>query len=561
MKGKRSQITMFVILGLIIFILLIIILAVKEAARPKTNTLEGVLNELKTGSIKNHITDCVKQLTADAVQSIGFNGGVIYDFEGGTIPFRAQEHGRDYLNFTYENKTYFVSYALKKNKACPVIDYSIPAYPHPSVALDQLVSTYNTEGCRFLSSYDGFFGESRLNKLCYSAKESSCEPFAKGDQLGLTIQRQIEDYIASRLGRCVNFSAFARNMEADIREESEPVVDLVMRDSELIINVQYPVTIAFEGGEPVTRITEYQTSMNLALARTYNFLYDILRRDAQRYDFDLLKEYVASEYWREGLSVIKMRDKNHDASLPARHDNIIQVIDRESVVNRKPLTIRAAVENRRPVLASISNQTLDLDDDIYVVKIPLQGYDPDDLGITYYVSSYFSPRVAEDDGRLEQQYQVMLELHVSRYDYGMHNITLLVLDDSGLFDYQLFWVNITDRGFDRQPTDSCVADCSENSSIPDCDEWCFLAGNPCFSECQRKFCTLSEDAECYNCVSNIYYSEAPGPITCSALGESACVDAMPGCFWVVENQSSQFRGSCYDVNELSQANPPAYIIT
>jgi len=95
MMRKKSQITLFVMLGLVLLIIFIILMFIKENLEPKRYGLEEILDELETGKIKNHITNCITDVSMDGLEMLGANGGFIYDFQGGQIPFRSLNLGGD----------------------------------------------------------------------------------------------------------------------------------------------------------------------------------------------------------------------------------------------------------------------------------------------------------------------------------------------------------------------------------------------------------------------------------------------------------------------------------
>ncbi len=506
-KTKKAQITTFVIIGLVLLIVFIIFLALRRTAKPETQRIQEILNELETGSIKNHITNCVVQIAMDGIERIGANGGVIYDSEGGKIPFNDKVLGENYLNYTYLNQPFFVAYALRENTLYNKIVYEAPGYPYPDTPLDGLNSIYNSD-CLYnpsCSAYDGFYGQNVMSKLCYLAHESGCEGFATGIEIGLTIQRQLEDYVATKLPMCVDFSAFTSRMPADVRVEEElgveakPVVEANIHESEVVFLVKYPIRISFENQEPVTKVLNYQTTLKVRLGLMYNFLHNALLRDSKLIEFNINNEYILSSYYSDGLELSKINNPCTTCPLPYIYDDIIEVRDTKSLVKGKSFLFRVAVMNRKPALDLIDDVSLDVSD-----NIQLKAFDPDDSDVTYmFLSQEPGGCWQEEDYEIQiNPDTVFLSLHIDEIDVGNHNMGILVLDDSGLFDYQKFWINKIGL-----PAASTL------------DTTCLL-------------------------------------IDCSSQYGTDCIDKMPNCFWV-RNASGE---ACYDVNSLDTITHPAYII-
>lgn len=598
---------MFVIFGLILLIIFIILMAIRKMAEPKINPLRGVLNELETGKIKSHVTACIKETAENGIEKIGANGGVIYYFEGGTIRFNELVLGQDYINYTYLDDPYFVSYALKKNSLCNMISYDIPDYPRVSTPLDQISVIYNNNCmyASFYSAYDGFYGENVMNKLCYVARESACEGFAKGRDLGLTIQKQLEDYVANKLPLCVNFSAFAEREYVNITVVRDPTVEANIHNSEVVFIVQYPLKITFENQEPVTRIFDYEATLKVRLGLIYNFLYDLLSTDSQDITFDINTAFISSPYWRQGIELRRVEDAYFNTCpsvtcfAPYDYDDILEITDRKSLVNGKPFLFRGVVENRKPALDLLSVEyTFDLKN-TNVVEITFRGYDPDDTGVTYHFLSQ-GPGAGwrENDAQILQWLQDgLLKISIGNRDYskGGHDVAILVTDDNGLYDYQWFKIKIIDTRTNRPPQDDCIRHCiyhacthytsggqcdvcvgrgmpppvdecplssmePKQNPYKDCIKWCWLANNVCWDVCHGGFGEYG--TTCGRCGRPIMHSGDPEKhVDCSQKSSPAqCNVHYPDCFWVRHQVDYAYAEECLNDTLLHTPEAPAYII-
>lgn len=619
-KPCKAQITLFFILGLIILIIIALLFMLKSSLEPKQTGIKTILHELEVGRVKNYVVDCISDLSKDAIREVGANGGFIYDFQGGAIPFEQRRLGEHYLNYTFLGRTYFVNYGLKKNSACDVINYSSEGYPYPGASFRELVSLYqNSEPCMYGSEssiYDGFFGQNVMAKLCYVTRETGCEGFGKGNYLGLTIQKQIEDYVTARLPGCVNFSAFAERMGVvDITPEAPPSVLVDIHPSQIIVVVNYPVKIIFENQDPIIQVLKYQAVLNNRFGGLYNFAYHVLSRDSQGIDWDVKRYYVSSHYWLPGFRLSKIINPCSECPFPYNLDSIIEFSDAQSLINGRPLIFRVAIENRRPAIDFIPNQSFDISEGR--ISIPFVAYDPDDEPLRYYFLSFspgrngliecsgdepFSPssdslltgvagsHLGGAKGWCEKDQRILNSLPysliwapINDFDVGKHEVALLAIDESGLFDYQAFMINIT-----RERNEPLLQACYQACQVPDlgmglndeeCQEICLITANDCVEYCHGYFYRYYEssndpaeplriivDDNCKACVDDILRSPPRySHNDCSFYSnKEECISNMPDCFWVLENKTiadgSQWSEKCFNDYELGSINQPAYII-
>jgi len=570
-------------MGLILLIIFVLLFTIRKKVE-NANSLpdsQKIISEMQAGSLKDHITNCILKTGSEAIEKLGVNGGFIYDFEGGKIPFYNLNSRTDYLNYSYGSETYFVAYGLNKNGYCPQISYAIPDYPRQNTSFSELPGFYNSNtACAFNhlgSDYDGFFGQINLTKLCYSAKDSGCERFAKGSVLGLSFQKQIEDYLITKLPICVNFSIFSQKLTAEVVAEAPPSAEVNIHDSEVLFFVNYPVKVTFENSEPISVIVDYQARLPARLGAVYNFVFNTLSSDAQRIDFNAQTQYVSSSFWKSGMKLKQIKAPCSDCDLPEKNNGIIEVADENSIINGHPFALRFAVQDRRPAIDFIPDQTIDVHG-TQLFSIPIDAYDPDDYGLHYYFMSEGVgsgwKESAPDYGSIQDslQNEKKLVIPLSNADYGIHPIGVLVVDDvSGFFDYQWFNLTVEDSAATGIPTPNCVPDCSSDG-IVNCYDWCNIAANTCQgspANCLSDY--LPALPSCVDCVQGILNSSMPEPhvdceSTSPSLSKQDCINNMPDCFWVREvsqdsDGNSLVNERCVNDYNLNNAQDSAYIIT
>jgi len=573
-EKKRAQISLFVIVGLVLLIVvvLMIFLARKADTTLGDDAAEKIAYELQAGALKDHVLSCINHVASDGLEKLGENGGLIYDFDGGKIPFKSLVMGENYLDYDFQGRKYFVAYGLRENHYCPKITYMIQEYPISNVPFSQFNSEYNREKECLLnhpsSDYDGFFGAVNLTKLCYSARSSGCEVFAKGNILGFTIQKQLEDYVSIHLPLCVNFSAFSGKMKAEIIQDAPPSAEVEIHDSETLFFVRYPIRIVFENQAPVSLIVDYQSRLDVRLGALYNFIYSSLSADSKNIKFNPATQYVTLPYWKQGLSMTRTKDACKDCTLPYSKDDILEFTDAKSLVNGHPLIFRTAVQDRRPALDLIPSQTVSWNIP-NGLQISINAFDPDDSALTYHFMSEGLDGWYENSDSFQRIQQDLndvpsiLDLPIGPWDAGKHNVGILVIDDSGLFDYQPFTIEVTAQPAYRD--DKCVSNCTSDNELPDyCESWCTISKNQCSARdavCLGNWWNefpSNPRLDCKECVKNVMDSYEREPhINCGTLSSYASCSQPQyesDCFWVNESVSASpliFEERCVNDHEIS----------
>jgi len=195
---------------------------------------------------------------------------------------------------------------------------------------------------------------------------------------------------------------------------------------------------------------------------------------------------------------------------------------------------------------------------------------------------------------------------ISKYDSGTHEVGILVMDDSGLYDYQTFKIDVIDSSTNNPPDENCTYDCIVFGCSGYAQPWCTSCDNatqwqsgepydehydcPPFSnlmlqapahDCENAWCTTSANQcrgecvggsfaspynvyrdPCWDCVYPIVHSgDSDSHTNCfSILNKDQCLSHMPDCFWVKEKISNSFVESCYNDTSLNSTARPAYIL-
>jgi len=599
---RKGQITLIVIVGLMILIVFFFFFSLKKSipGEKETRNPNQLLYELESGLVKDHVTSCIYKVSSDGLERLGANGGFIYSFDGGTVPVDGvdlvpgMKEGVDFVNYTLGGRRFLVAYGLRENAFCPAINYSTPGYPYVHTSLASLPVIYSSlESCAYnhsASDYDGFFGQVSLPKLCSFIGDSGCEVFAKGEIVGLTMQKQLEDFVQKKVPLCLNFSEFEEQFGAELFQDGNIVVKVSVRDSDVQVAMQYPFKAVYENGETLSKVVEYQSVLKVRLGLIYKFIYSVLSFEARDPYYDLGLKATASPFFASGFEFKKLNNFCASCPLPHRYADLFEVFDSKSILNGKPFIFRTVIQDRRPVLEFVADRAYDLtinlppEEQVTEALIPLVAVDPDDTPIThYFISEGYGDGWREplgidkpDDHFFENETKLSNDVLVSlrlvplfsRSDFGNHTVGVLIVDESGFFDYQWFKIRISDSDFVAPYSDVCFDDCSSSGVGEDCGYMCWISANHCQSICKSDYFSRyvpgSEERDlCSACLYRIYHAEMPeAHVTCAdILSEPACVSEMPDCFWILENVSDPFiyEGRCVDDRRLSEVSRSALI--
>ena len=196
-KSLKSQVTMLMIVGLVLFIVVSLILYLSKSAVKKQSqqNIKGIQETaIDTYSIKEFVAKCLDKLAKDAVVLLGRQGGYIYISQGGTlVDYQDTDEGLFFVNYNNLNVAYNVvppALAIEPSLYSP-FPYSseIPEYPWRT--LPYRTATSNAE------VFEGFFGINHIPPLNSSGGPNS-------------IQVQIESFIDNNIASCLDFNIFEK---------------------------------------------------------------------------------------------------------------------------------------------------------------------------------------------------------------------------------------------------------------------------------------------------------------------------------------------------------------
>ena len=143
MKSKKSQITFFIIIGLVLLIIIGLIYyllnyIVESKVRSEAEESQNIGTEFQ--AINDFITTCLNQVTKNGLITLGKQGGILYQNQGGLqFDLDTFPEGGLYVKYNFEQE-YNVPYRIKPSYTL------VPEYPKPCDAdpnCEFLLDTHN----------------------------------------------------------------------------------------------------------------------------------------------------------------------------------------------------------------------------------------------------------------------------------------------------------------------------------------------------------------------------------------------------------------------------------
>jgi hypothetical protein len=247
MKYKKTQITIFIILGIVIVVIVSLVYTATTSTRKSATKTELKKSEearLETQPIKTFIENCVSMILKDGLELIGQQGGRLTRVQGGTLA----RFGN------IDNASYSI----------------YPPNPY-------LEDPYEL----------GLYGDDNLPHLTREGSQS--------------IQLQLERYITNRLDEC-DFSTF--EAQALTITKGTPDIDVTIAKDDVDVRLNYPLDIESASTGAETRISEFSISQRVRLGRIYEFAAYLVRLDTIDISFDI----ADPANFRDGMSIAVERN-------------------------------------------------------------------------------------------------------------------------------------------------------------------------------------------------------------------------------------------------------------
>ena len=327
MNKQKSQVTMLMIIGLVLFIIVsLTFYLTRYSIKKQTIQNIKITNEAAdTKPIKELVEKCLDKLAKDAVVLLGRQGGYIYKSQGGTlIDYPNDDEGRFFIKYNNLNVAYNII-ALPRDFSVDKYSSDIPEYPWHTFP-------YQTETSNEREKvFDGIFGLSNLPAFDASEGPNS-------------IQTQIESYVDKNIARCADFSAF-ENIYSIVMNSSK--TNVIIGTSDITVKSSIPIKIADISTNKFTELSDFSTNLNVRLRGMYYFAKDLIHNDIKNIQFNINNPRNN----KDSFYVSSIKDANQQ-----NNDDLIIITDQNSLIYGKPFEYIFSRKNRAPVLYYIKNK-------------------------------------------------------------------------------------------------------------------------------------------------------------------------------------------------------------
>jgi hypothetical protein len=212
---KRSQVTIFIIIGIVILFSVAIIMYIQA------KTKEPPITPVKKDPVQMYVEQCMKDVTLDALQSIGMQAG--------------------YINLTGAD----TSRALFDPFNSPML----------ATAGNNLLVPY------WLYQDGSGFDQSEMPAL------------AKAYDGDYSIQWQLEDYIGKNVRKCVNGFDVFRPQGIDVIERGTMKTDVIISEASVNVRLTYPLDVTEKDGS--SRRADFFVEVPVRLGQVYRLANEI----------------------------------------------------------------------------------------------------------------------------------------------------------------------------------------------------------------------------------------------------------------------------------------------
>ena len=360
-NSLKSQVTMLMIVGLVIFIIISLVLYLSKSAIKKqsqNNIKQTHETAIETQPIKDFVTKCLDKLAKDAIVLLGKQGGYIYSSQGGTlVDYSDTDEGLFFVKHDNLNVAYDI---LPPKLASTPYPYSSEIPDYPWQTFPYRTATSNAE------IFDGFFGISNIPPLNSSEGPNS-------------MQVQIEAFIDNNIASCVDLKVFEKQGFDIVMQLSKTSVTIGSGDVSVASKI--PITITNSQTKEFAEIEDFSTNVDIRLRDAYYFVKELIQNDIKNIKFN--------------INDAKNNKDNLNINLIINtfsNDDLIIVTDEKSLINGKPLEYIFARRNRAPALYYIRKNSLEFPQG-YIINmsslIPnqnLKAEDPDEDNLTFTIT-------------------------------------------------------------------------------------------------------------------------------------------------------------------------------
>lgn len=410
---KKSQVTVFVIIGMIVVAVFGVVYYLSSLTEDIKKDIRIVDDLLATGSVQKYFNSCLNVVLTTGVNTISKQGGFIFkDQPGATIDWEIPYEVYNQTRVAYQ---IFLPPSQVDN---------VPGYPcykqSPHICSSENYCCYD----RTSRTIFGRRGDVKPDLCKNNSRGYNC---VKGKNTRHSIQEQLESYISENIRACLNLTQLKERFGYDfvITNASS---DVLISDNEIRAVLNMPLTVVLSDGRPVLRKTEFSQTILSKLKQLYQNAEFLMAKDMKDAGFDISNQ----KFTDIKVSVVRNVNKQNDS-----------LIILSTLAGEKFQFLR---KNRPPALSNIGDITVKAGDRIRIVPT---AFDPDEEKINYMYESdnprwtpsflHSTPLYLNGDAIIDPK--VGTEFVVEKTDVGEHKIKVYATA-AGVSDYQTIKVHV-----------------------------------------------------------------------------------------------------------------------
>ncbi len=378
---RRAQITIFIVLAFVILIMggLVFFISKQSQLTPLEKEINKVYADfLSSTGIKDYTTACLDRAAKDAITLAALQGGKIYDYqvpEG--YPLTSSN---EIVPFDYNGVIYNISYGIK----APAI--TLPNYPYDGPLVEDPFTEKDSVNTSVFALMGGDPNHRySLTALCNhygpNTREIAGAPQTCETSIltNITIQEYLKLFILNKTEECINFPQITSQTQYNI-SKGEITGFVLMGNNDVFVSVTYPIIISVGGMPPTTKFMEFTSRPKVRLKKIHElathligsfFRGNIPKADANNIFFNITKDdtydCISDEDSQnepcilDGMEVHRIKDYYLNNLIYDdlnyhyhNYSDILNITDKRSIIDGKPLTFLFAIENRAPVLDYIN---------------------------------------------------------------------------------------------------------------------------------------------------------------------------------------------------------------
>jgi len=229
-KGKKAQLTIFIIIGIVLLFSAATILYIKQSItqyKPPIESIEQVSAELQP--IQNYVTECLDMIAKEAIRKAGTQGGYL-----------------DVSNILF-------------NDADPTSGEGISMSPGSEIKIPYWYYMKSANNCE--------------EKCVFASKQPS---LYRKTGFGNSIEEQIDKYIEQKLSSCTREFTSFEAQGFDVQESSIKAITTITKTN-VFVQLNYPLTIIREGVSE--KISKFTVRIPINLGKFYDLAAELTQKE------------------------------------------------------------------------------------------------------------------------------------------------------------------------------------------------------------------------------------------------------------------------------------------